>query len=91
MKPENRPFFNFDHIQDAIEVFFLLQTAESAYHEGQRRGLPIGIVNAPEDVLADEHLRARGFFVEVDAQRHHWGVAPLAARASQRSPEKISL
>jgi len=61
---------NFDHIQDAIEVFFLLQTAESAYHEGQRRGLPIGIVNAPEDVLADEHLRARGFFVEVDHPGH---------------------
>jgi crotonobetainyl-CoA:carnitine CoA-transferase CaiB-like acyl-CoA transferase len=61
---------NFDHVQDAIEVFFLLQTAESAYHEGQRRGLPIGIVNAPEDVLEDEHLRQRGFFLDVDHPGH---------------------
>lgn len=61
---------NFDHVQDAIEVFFLLQTAEAAYHEGQRRGLPIGIVNAPEDVLEDEHLRQRGFFLDVDHPGH---------------------
>ena len=61
---------HFHHIQDALEVFFLLQPAETAYHEGQRRGLPIGIVNAPEDVLRDEHMNARGFFVEVDHPGH---------------------
>ena len=27
--------------------------------------LPIGILNAPEDLFADEHLNARGFFVDV--------------------------
>ena len=27
------------------------------YHEGQRRGLPIGVLNAPEDLFDDEHLR----------------------------------
>jgi crotonobetainyl-CoA:carnitine CoA-transferase CaiB-like acyl-CoA transferase len=57
---------NFGHIQDIIECFFLVQNAESAYLEGQRRGLPIGILNAPEDLFRDEHLRARGFFVPVD-------------------------
>ncbi|MGB1630282.1 MAG: CaiB/BaiF CoA transferase family protein [Acidimicrobiales bacterium] len=57
---------NFGHIQEVVEVFFLLQDATAAYHEGQARGLPIGILNAPEDLIRDDHLRERGFFVEVN-------------------------
>jgi crotonobetainyl-CoA:carnitine CoA-transferase CaiB-like acyl-CoA transferase len=57
---------NFPHIQDLIECFFLLLDSTTAYHEGQRRGLPIGPVNAPEDVLDDEHLKARNFFAPVE-------------------------
>jgi crotonobetainyl-CoA:carnitine CoA-transferase CaiB-like acyl-CoA transferase len=57
---------NFGHIQDLLEVFFLLQDSLTAYHEGQARGLPIGIINAPEELYADEHLKARGFFVDVE-------------------------
>jgi crotonobetainyl-CoA:carnitine CoA-transferase CaiB-like acyl-CoA transferase len=56
---------NFGHIQDLLDVFFELQDADTAYHEGQRRGLPIGPLRAFEDLPRDEHLRARGFFVEV--------------------------
>jgi crotonobetainyl-CoA:carnitine CoA-transferase CaiB-like acyl-CoA transferase len=63
---------NFHHIQEVVEVFFLLQTAHEAYHEGQARGLPIGPINSPDDLLEDEHLKARGFFVDVD----HDDVAP---------------
>ena len=55
----------FSHIQGVVESFFLLQPAARAYHDGQALGLPIGILNAPEDLLHDEHLRARGFFVPV--------------------------
>lgn len=57
---------HFDHVQDMVEVFFLVHDAELLYHEGQRRGLPIGITNAPEDLFADEHLQARDFFVNVE-------------------------
>jgi benzylsuccinate CoA-transferase BbsE subunit len=57
---------HFDHIQGVVEVFFLLQTAEEAYHEGQARGLPIGPINSPDDLLHDEHLLAREFFVSVE-------------------------
>jgi benzylsuccinate CoA-transferase BbsE subunit len=63
--PEYR-LANFAHIQQLVEVFFLLQRADELYHEGQRRGLPIGVLNAPEDLPSDEHLRARNFFVSVD-------------------------
>ena len=37
----------FPHIQEIVEAFFLLQTADEAYHDGQARGLPIGVINAP--------------------------------------------
>jgi crotonobetainyl-CoA:carnitine CoA-transferase CaiB-like acyl-CoA transferase len=57
---------HFSHVQELVEVLFMLQDADEAYREGQRRGLPIGILNAPEDVLGDEHLQARGFFADVD-------------------------
>ena len=57
---------HFAHVQELVEVFFLLIDAETAYHEGQARGLPIGITRAPEELLDDEHLAARGFFVDVD-------------------------
>jgi len=53
----------FAHIQDLIEVLFLVQDSATAYHEGQRRGLPIGPLLAPEDLPHDEHLIAREFFV----------------------------
>lgn len=58
-------------IQELVECFFLVQTGQEAYLEGQRRGLPIGIVNAPEDLPQDEHLRARGYFVPVDTDSAH--------------------
>jgi benzylsuccinate CoA-transferase BbsE subunit len=63
---------NFGHIQEIVETFFLLQTADEAYHEGQARGLAVGPLNAPDDLLHDEHLRAREFFVSVD----HADMAP---------------
>jgi crotonobetainyl-CoA:carnitine CoA-transferase CaiB-like acyl-CoA transferase len=57
---------NFAHIQDMLEAFFLIQDADTIYHEGQARGLPIAPVYSPDDVLADEHLAARGFFQTVE-------------------------
>ena len=66
----------FPHIQELVEVFFLLQTAHEAYHEGQSRGLPIGVINAPEDLLGDRHLESRGFFVPVDDGAGQVGLYP---------------
>jgi crotonobetainyl-CoA:carnitine CoA-transferase CaiB-like acyl-CoA transferase len=57
---------NFGHVQEMVEVFFMVHEADELYHEGQRRGLPIGVTNAPEDLFTDEHLLARDFFVPVE-------------------------
>ena len=57
---------HFDHIQEVVEVFFLLQTADEAYEDGQARGLAIGPINSPDDLFDDVHLQARDFFVSVE-------------------------
>ena len=51
---------HFGHIQEIVEAFFLLQTADEAYREGQARGLAIGPINSPDDLLDDEHLAGPG-------------------------------
>ena len=40
--------------------------AQEFFLQGQRRGLSVGILNAPEDVMADPHFAARGFPVTVE-------------------------
>jgi len=57
---------NFDQIQELVECFFLVHGSDEMYKEGQAAGLPIGVLNAPEDLFGDEHLVARGFFVDVE-------------------------
>jgi crotonobetainyl-CoA:carnitine CoA-transferase CaiB-like acyl-CoA transferase len=65
---------NFHLVQEVVECFFLVHDSEQMYKEGQAAGLPIGVLNAPEDLFADEHLQARDFFVEVE----HEGVGKVA-------------
>lgn len=69
---------NFPHIQQMLEAFFLVQEAETVYHEGQSRGLPIAVINSPDDVLDDEHLRAREFFETVEHEGRPPAVYPGA-------------
>jgi crotonobetainyl-CoA:carnitine CoA-transferase CaiB-like acyl-CoA transferase len=87
--PEYR-LANFAHIQQIVEVFFLLQSAGDIYREGQQRGLPIGVLNAPEDLPLDEHLKARGFFVPIhdDAPGgpHLYPGAPIRFSALAAAP-----
>jgi len=64
---------NFDRIQQIVEAFFLVNAADQMYREGQERGLPIGTLNAPEDLFHYRHLRDRAFFAAVP----HPGRAPV--------------
>ncbi|MSQ33537.1 MAG: CoA transferase [Dehalococcoidia bacterium] len=61
------------HVAEVLGRFIARHTAEELFQGGQTRGLPWSIVRFPEETLADEHFRDRGFFVEV----HH----PEAGRA----------
>ena len=40
-------------------------TAQKRKQRAQEVPISIGVLNAPEDLFEDEHLQARGFFVEV--------------------------
>ena len=66
---------HFHEVQELVECFFLIQDSHDAYHEGQAAGLPIGVLNAPEDLFGDEHLKARGLL------RRRWSTRAWARRS----------
>jgi len=41
-------------------------TREELYHGGQAAGIPFAMVFTSKDLVDSEHLKARGFFVEID-------------------------
>ncbi|HLT96946.1 MAG TPA: CaiB/BaiF CoA-transferase family protein [Acidimicrobiia bacterium] len=47
--------------------FSLDHRKEDLYHESQKRGVPLGPVNRPSDVLESAQLRHRGYFEEMQA------------------------
>ena len=53
-------------IQDAVESLALMQNAEDFYYEAQRRGLICGVIRSPEELLANEHLAQRNYFVRLE-------------------------
>ncbi|HYM33752.1 MAG TPA: CoA transferase, partial [Steroidobacteraceae bacterium] len=55
--------------ETAIENFFRTRTRAQIKDEGLKRGINATVLATPEDVLSDEHLRARKFFVDKKATR----------------------
>ena len=53
--------------RDALTFIASRMRAADFFMEGQRRGLAVGMLNAPEDVMEDPHFIARGFPTSV----HH--------------------
>jgi crotonobetainyl-CoA:carnitine CoA-transferase CaiB-like acyl-CoA transferase len=52
--------------RDAIVLIASKLPAVEFFREAQTRGLPVGVIYAPEEVLDDPHFVARGFPVEVE-------------------------
>lgn len=57
---------NKDEVNSLITDWMMQHTKEEIYLEGQKCGLPIGPFYSPEDVVNNEHEKAREFFVEFD-------------------------
>jgi crotonobetainyl-CoA:carnitine CoA-transferase CaiB-like acyl-CoA transferase len=52
-------------IEEPIAKFFLTQTKEDLYVQGQKRDIIIAPVSSPKDLLSDPQLKARNFWVDI--------------------------
>jgi len=57
---------NFKEVWRALKRLAEIHSADEIYRLGQSAGLPWGVIRAPDEVLDDPHLRARGHFVELE-------------------------
>lgn len=53
-------------ITSLVQEWMINQTQEEVFRSGQEKGVPIGAVNSPRDLVNSPQLRARGFFVEIE-------------------------
>ncbi len=53
-------------MQPYVRAWVAERCKEDIWHDGQRRGAPLGAVYTVGEVLQSDHLKARGFFVEID-------------------------
>jgi crotonobetainyl-CoA:carnitine CoA-transferase CaiB-like acyl-CoA transferase len=63
------PVYRTQHYREVWQALKRLaekNDGEALYRMGQAAGLPWGVIRAPEEVLDDPHLRARGHFVELE-------------------------
>ena len=64
---------------------------EELFRLGQEAGLPWGVIRAPDEVLDDRHLHARGHFVEIDGVTHAARrSSPTARRSASTAPRRGS-
>ena len=73
---------NADEIMAILLPWMLERTREEIYHAAQRVGMPFGYVANVAEILTSPHLRARGYFVELEhpvagRRTHPWAPALL--------------
>lgn len=77
--------------RDAIVLIASKLPAVEFFREAQTRGLPVGVIYAPEEVLDDPHFVARGFPVEVEHPELGRTVTyPGAPYRFERTPWRIA-
>ncbi len=83
---------NTDHIRDVIREYVKTVPAADSFKAAQEiAGMPWGIVRAPDDLLDDDHFRARGFFLEVEhPELGETFTYPGAGAIYSASPQRIS-
>ncbi|MGC1342105.1 MAG: CoA transferase [Candidatus Binataceae bacterium] len=80
---------NWDALKVFLEEWVSQQTVLDLYRKAQAKRVPFAPVSTMGDLLSNEHLRARGFFVEIAqpvAGTHKYPGAPLKY---QRTPWEI--
>jgi crotonobetainyl-CoA:carnitine CoA-transferase CaiB-like acyl-CoA transferase len=80
---------NADVLRELYTEHFASMTMDEVSAEAQRRGIVCTPVLRPEEVLANEHLRSRRSFVEVEIARGV--VGPVAAGFHELDGERIGI
>lgn len=77
--------------RDATMLIASRLPAVDFFRQAQERGIPVGVIYAPEEVIDDPHFRARGFPVEVDHPEIGRAVTyPGAPYGFSRTPWRIA-
>jgi len=77
--------------RDAIVLIASRLPAADFFRQAQERGIPVGVIYAPEEVLDDPHFRARGFPAQVDHPELGRAVTyPGAPYRFLRTPWRVS-
>jgi benzylsuccinate CoA-transferase BbsE subunit len=84
--PEARTRFT-----EVFERFSANRTKSSLYVEAQRRGIAICPINSATDLLQNEHLLARGFFVENDGAVEVGAPYRLSVTPWERGPRVLEV
>jgi crotonobetainyl-CoA:carnitine CoA-transferase CaiB-like acyl-CoA transferase len=82
---------NVSHIAAVLETFLASIPLEEAWHGGQALGLPWGAIRSMDEIIEDQHLQDRGFFVEVShPELGRSFIYPGPAARYSQSPWRIS-
>jgi crotonobetainyl-CoA:carnitine CoA-transferase CaiB-like acyl-CoA transferase len=57
---------NWDALKLFLQEWAQSQSVDELYHAGQARRVPLAPVSTMADLLASDHLKARGFFAVID-------------------------
>lgn len=74
---------NWDALKIFLQEWAQEQSVDAVYHAAQQRRIPFAPVSTMGDLLASDHLKARGFFAEL----HQPGMEPFAVPGA---PYKLS-
>lgn len=75
------------HISAVMGDFIASKTADEVFYRGQEIGLILSDINYPEDLVTDEHLAARQFWVDLE----HEELGPLTFASSAFLAERTEI
>jgi crotonobetainyl-CoA:carnitine CoA-transferase CaiB-like acyl-CoA transferase len=82
---------NADHTTEVLANFFASMPQEDMWRGGQERDFPWGAIRSMDELVGDEHLQDRDFFVEVEhPELGRSFTYPGAAAIYNGSPWRIS-
>jgi len=80
---------NWDALKIFLNEYTATRTVQDLYREAQERRIPFAPVSTMGDLLASDHLRARGFFATIDDGAGGEVVLPGAPYHHARTPWRI--